>query len=70
MARHKEECSYCREWAKSIEENREDILSENSTKKDKFDEAKGAIKKAKFFMVIGIGMVVFIAVWMSVWISA
>ncbi|MCM0649160.1 hypothetical protein NBE98_12315 [Clostridium swellfunianum] len=69
MIKHKEECSFCREWAKSFEENREDKLDEESVQKDIFDEAKGAIKKAKLFLGLGIGAIVFAALWMSVWLS-
>jgi predicted anti-sigma-YlaC factor YlaD len=70
MAKHKEECSYCREWAMSTEENREDKVIEMNVQEGTFDEAKGAIKKAKMVMSIAIGMVVFIALWMSLWLSA
>lgn len=70
MTEHKEECSYCREWARSHEENREDKVIETNVQNNMFDEAKSAIKKAKLFISIGIGMIVFMALWMSVWLSA
>jgi hypothetical protein len=34
-----------------------------------YDEAKDAIKKTKLFVSIGMGLIVFIALWMSVWIG-
>jgi predicted anti-sigma-YlaC factor YlaD len=27
MEQHRKECTYCREWSKSVDENREDKLS-------------------------------------------
>lgn len=70
MNEHKEECSYCREWARSFDENREDKGIESYVQENTFDEAKSAIKRAKLFVSVGIGMVVFLALWMSVWLSA
>ncbi len=70
MTKHKEECSYCSNWTKSVDENREDKDIEVNVQEGMFDEAKGAIRNAKMVISIGIGMVVFIALWMSVWLSA
>ena len=70
MTKHKEECSFCKEWAKSYEENREDKVALLNAQKDMFDETKGIIKKVKLIISLGIGMVVFVALWMSGWLSA
>lgn len=40
MEQHLKECSYCREWSKSIDENREDKEQINNLKGDLFIEAK------------------------------
>lgn len=70
MLRHREECSYCREWAKSFEENREDIIACDNSNSGNFDDAKEDVKRAKTAMYVGLGMIIFLAMWMSIRFSA
>jgi predicted anti-sigma-YlaC factor YlaD len=69
MKEHLKECRHCSEWSKNYEEDEKDEINDTSVQKDIFDEAKDAIKKAKLFVYIGMVLIVFIALWMSVWIG-
>lgn len=47
MEQHMKECAYCREWSKSVDENREDKEQSNITENKVFQEAMKEIKKVK-----------------------
>jgi predicted anti-sigma-YlaC factor YlaD len=69
MKEHKKECSHCSEWSQRYEKDEKNKVINTSVQKDMYDEAKDAIKKTKLFVSIGMGLIVFIALWMSVWIG-
>ncbi|MFL0248372.1 zf-HC2 domain-containing protein [Candidatus Clostridium stratigraminis] len=69
MEEHVKECSHCSEWSKNHEKDEKDKVIDTSVQKDMFDEAKDVIKKTKLIVSIGMGLIVFIAIWMSVWIG-
>jgi predicted anti-sigma-YlaC factor YlaD len=66
MTKHKEECSFCREWARSFEENREDIIvykKANENKIHKKTKIVSIIKKAKVLIPLGMLTFVLAVVW-------
>jgi hypothetical protein len=70
MTKHKEECSFCRQWARSFEENREDIVIINSIRNDGVHKEKGLAKKIKVVIPLGVTTLAFVAVWMSIRLSS
>jgi hypothetical protein len=70
MTKHKEECSFCRQWAKSFDENKEDIVINNNTRKEGGYKEKGLAKKIKVVIPLGVATLAFIAVWMSIRLSS
>jgi hypothetical protein len=70
MTKHKEECSFCRQWAKSFDENKEDIVTNNNTRKEGGYKEKGLDKKIKVVIPLGVATLAFIAVWMSIRLSS
>ncbi|ERI95084.1 hypothetical protein HMPREF1982_00482 [Clostridiales bacterium oral taxon 876 str. F0540] len=60
MAEHKKECSFCREWAKSFEENKEDILDDEKINKNKSIDAKEVIDRVKITVTVSLGIIIFI----------
>jgi predicted anti-sigma-YlaC factor YlaD len=68
MEQHMKECSYCREWSKSIDENREDKEQTGIVVYNVIEEAKNAVKRAKLMMVISMVLIIFTTVWMSSWL--
>jgi predicted anti-sigma-YlaC factor YlaD len=70
MTKHKEECSFCRQWAKSFEENKEDIVINNNTRKEGVHKEKGLAEKIKVVIPLGVAILAFIAVWMSIRLSS
>lgn len=65
MEQHKKECSYCNEWCKSVDENREDIIDIHINEEHADDSIMKDAKRAKVFVTIGMGFMLFLAVWLS-----
>lgn len=63
------ECGHCSEWTKNYEKNEKNKVINTNVQKDIYDEAKDAIKKTKLIVSIGMGLIVLITLWMSVWIG-
>lgn len=63
MEQHMKECTYCREWSKSVDENREDKEESVFVEYNVADDSIKALKKAKHIIAIGIGFIIFTAVW-------
>ncbi|KGM97637.1 hypothetical protein Z968_02720 [Clostridium novyi A str. 4552] len=57
MKSHEEKCSECRAWIREIKEKSGEGLDDIQ-----------CVKKAKNIMFIGIGLVVFFAIWISIWL--
>jgi predicted anti-sigma-YlaC factor YlaD len=66
MAIHKEECSYCREWAISVEENREDKVVESIPKINKNYKVKDIVKKVMSITSLAMITIVIITFCMSI----
>jgi predicted anti-sigma-YlaC factor YlaD len=69
MEQHMKECSYCREWSKSVDENREDKEQTSIVVNNVIEEVKYAPRKAKLIMVVSMVLIIFAAVWVSSWLS-
>lgn len=66
MKEHEKECSYC----SKLGMDREAIVStapKEGENKDSFDEAKSVIKRVKVVIGVGMGLIIFVAMWMSIW---
>lgn len=68
MREHEKECSYCRGWAMEREE-KVSIPQKEDKNEDNFDEANRVIKRAKVVMGVGMGLIIFMAMWMSIWLE-
>jgi hypothetical protein len=66
MTKHKEECSFCEEWAKSFEENREDIVINNSIRRYGVHKEKDLAERIKSGIPLGEVKIAFAAIWMSI----
>lgn len=65
MKKHKEECSFCREWARSVDENREDIIAHNNVEKGVEQKKQSRTKKIKLFIPLSVITVALVGVWIS-----
>ncbi|MBL4937295.1 hypothetical protein JK636_16320 [Clostridium sp. YIM B02515] len=70
MTEHKKECSFCREWAKNFEENKEDVLEDDKLNKNKSIDAKEVIDRVKITVTVSAGIIIFIVLWASSRIAA
>ncbi|WP_039223411.1 hypothetical protein [Clostridium novyi] len=57
MKSHEEKCSECKVWIREIKKRSDEGLEDIQ-----------CIKKAKKIMFIGIGLVVFFAIWITIWL--
>jgi predicted anti-sigma-YlaC factor YlaD len=69
MEQHIKECSYCRDWSKSVDEGREDKIYYEALEKDKYHEAERVVKKVKVIITLSLGVIALMLVWMSGWPS-
>ncbi|EDS78679.1 hypothetical protein [Clostridium massiliodielmoense] len=57
MKSHEEKCNECRAWIRSIKEKSDESLEDIQ-----------CVKEAKNIMFIGIGLVVFLSIWICIWL--
>lgn len=65
MQQHMKECTYCREWGKSVDEGREDVQKAPTEVEKNFDETKATINKVRIVLAASMVLIIFTAVWMS-----
>lgn len=70
MTEHKKECSFCREWAKNFEENKEDVVKDEHLNKNKSIDTKEVIDRIKITVTVSAGIIIFIVLWASAHIVA
>ena len=66
MEQHSKECSYCRAWSISVDENREDKSEDNENTNVSQKESKGLrlLEKLKVTLVIGLSFVIFAGIYL------
>jgi predicted anti-sigma-YlaC factor YlaD len=66
MEQHRKECSYCRAWSISVDENREDKSedNENINANQKDSKAHRLLEKLKVTLVIGLSFIVFAGIYL------
>lgn len=69
MEQHKKECTYCREWCISVDENREDKIDDKfenkPIEKNNHNRTKKAFEKLKITLVIGLSFILFAGLYIS-----
>jgi predicted anti-sigma-YlaC factor YlaD len=69
MEQHKKECTYCREWCLSVDENREDKTDDKTEskniEKNNHNEIRKIFEKLKITLVIGLSFVLFAGLYIS-----
>lgn len=67
MLEHLNTCSNCSKWTENYKE--EDLNEEYGNREILSDEESKVLRKARLLLIMGLIVVTFLALWMSLWIS-
>lgn len=69
MEEHKKECMHCREWCQEYDRSGGHDENEENIKENTFDKDKEAVRRGRLILSAGLGLVIFVAIWASIWLG-
>jgi len=68
MEDHLTQCEACSKWTENYNNNENEGIHDEMKNTEMYEEDKKTVKRARIILTVGMGAVILLAIWTSIWI--